>query len=154
MHKERYRMSPRVYSYRTPLVVRGHLLSFRMPRCNRSRNEQPVSLVLYQIWSPLLKESSRKPCTACRTWTRYTSCLRVVTQAHLNLRIRINPSTMYQGILTPHPRIILRRRCRSSARRECSHNWTSRRCFTFSIITPEHINSEYFPQKRRSRSQI
>jgi len=141
-------MGSRVYSCRTLLVARGHLLSSRMPRCNRRHrhNERPASLDLYQTWSPLLKESSKKPYTACRIWNRYTSCLRVVTRAHLNLRIRISPSTTCQGTPTPHHRIILRRRCRSSARRECSRNWTSRRCFTSSITTLGRINSECFPK--------
>jgi len=147
-------MNSRMCSCRTLLVARGHLLSSRIPRCNHRRNERPLSLVPYQTWSPLSRESSRRPCAACRTWTRYTSCSRVVTRVHLNLRTRISLSTMCQGIPTPHRFTTLKRRCQSSVRRGCSRNWTSRHCFTFSITTPEHINSERFPENRRSRFEI
>jgi hypothetical protein len=130
-----------MFSCRTPLVARGHPLLSRTPQYNRRHSEQPLSLVLSQIWSPLSKESSRKLCIVCRTWTRYTSCLRVVTPVHLNLRIRTSPSTTSRGIPIPRHRIILKRHCRFSLPRVCSPNWTSRRCSTSSITTLGHIHS-------------
>jgi len=128
-------------SCRTLLEARGHLLLSRMPQCNRRHNERPASLVQFQTWSPPSKELNRKPCIACRTWTRYTSCLRAVTRVHPNLRIRISPSTTCQGIPTPRRRTILRRRCQFSVRRAYSRNWTSRHCFTSFITTLGRINS-------------
>ena len=139
-------MSPRLHSCRALLEARGRPPLSRMLRCNSNSNERPASLGHYQIWSPLSKGLSRKPCTACQTWTRSTSCLNTVTRAHPNPRIRTSPSTTYQGTPTPHRRIILKRRCRSSVQRECSRNWTLRRCFTSSITTLGRINSKHFPK--------
>ena len=139
-------MSLPAYSCRILLGARGHLLLSRMPQCNRRHNEQPVSLVQFRTWSPLLKELNRKPCIACQTWTRYTSCLRAVTRAHLSLRIRISPSTTCQGIHILHHPTILRRQCRFSVRREYSRNWTLRHCFTSFITTLGRINSKCSPK--------
>ena len=133
-------------SCRTPLEAYGHLLSSRMPRCNRRHNEQQVFLVQYQTWLPLLKELGRKPCTVCRTWTRYTSCSKGVIRVHLSPRIRISPSTMCRGTPIPHHRIILRQRWRSSVLREYSRSWMSRHCSMSSITTLERINSKRFPE--------
>lgn len=142
-------MSSLVYSCRTLPEVRGHLPLSRMPQCNRRHSELPVSLVQFQTWSHLLRELNRKPYTACRTWTKCTSCLRAVTRVHPNLRTQISPSTTCQGIPTPRRRTIARRRCRSSVLREYSRNWTSRHCFTSFITTLDRINSERSPENLR-----
>ena len=134
------------HSCRILLVARAHLPLSRMPRCNHRHNGRPVSLVPFQILSPLSKESNRKLCIACRTSTRFTNYSRVVTRAHPNRRIRISPSTTCQEIHIPRRRTILRDHCRSSLPQDCSRNWMLRHCSTYFITTPERIHSESLHQ--------